>query len=98
MGHPCPAMLVIARNKSGQIQAVQATYLDNETAQKIDKSIVKIQKQTFGVLHGAAVSIPGEKGAPTLIAEGTETGLFFVLIMMAKILEQIGLLRMQQEG
>jgi len=70
-----PAMLVIARDKLGQIQAVQATYLDKTTAQKIDKSIAVTQKQTFGLLQGTTVSIHREKGLPILIAEGTETGL-----------------------
>jgi conjugative relaxase-like TrwC/TraI family protein len=70
-----PAMLVIARDKKGNIQAVQATYLDKETAAKIDKSTVKIQKQTFGVLSGATVNINSNGGDRTLIAEGTETGL-----------------------
>lgn len=70
-----PAMLVVARDESGQIRAVQATYLDESTAQKIDKSIATIQKQTFGLMKGATVNFNGEKGAPTLIAEGTETGL-----------------------
>jgi conjugative relaxase-like TrwC/TraI family protein len=70
-----PAMLVIARDKKGNIQAVQATYLDKETAAKIGKSIIKIQKQTFGVLNGTTVNINSNKGDRTLIAEGTETGL-----------------------
>jgi hypothetical protein len=74
-GKTFPALLVIARNKSGQIQAVQATYLEASTAQKIDKSIVTLQKQTFGVLRGATVNFQSKKGAPTLIAEGIETGL-----------------------
>ncbi len=74
-GKTLPAMLVVARDKSGHVQAVQATYLDKDTAKKIDKSIAEIQKQTFGSLQGATVNIQGEKGAPTLIAEGIETGL-----------------------
>lgn len=74
-GKTYPAMLVIARDKKGEIQAVQATYLDPNTATKIDKSAIRIQKQTFGVMKGAAVTIEGQKGAPTLIVEGTETGL-----------------------
>lgn len=74
-GKTYPAMLVIARDKMGKIQAVQATYLDPNTATKVDKSNVKIQKQTFGVMKGATVTIKGEKGVSTLIAEGAETGL-----------------------
>lgn len=74
-GKTYPAMLVLARDKTGKIQAAQATYLDPNTATKVDKSDVKIQKQTFGVMKGAVVTIKGHKGAPTLVAEGTETGL-----------------------
>lgn len=74
-GKTLPAMLVIARNKSGEVCAVQATYLDKLTAQKIDKSIASIQKQTFGLVNGSTVNFNGEKGKPTLIAEGIETGL-----------------------
>lgn len=74
-GKTHPAMLVIARDHQGNIKAVQATYLDPATATKVDKSQVVIQKQTFGAMKGAAVTIEGKKGAPTLIAEGIETGL-----------------------
>lgn len=74
-GKKLPAMLVVARNLSGEIRAVQATYLDAESAKKIDKSIAAIQKQTFGLVKGSTVNINGDKHAPTLIAEGTETGL-----------------------
>lgn len=74
-GKTYPTMLVIARDSKDKIQAVQATYLDPNTANKMNKSTIKIQKQTFGVMKGSAVTIKGETGAPTLIAEGTETGL-----------------------
>ena len=74
-GKKLPAMLVVARNQSGEIRAVQATYLDAASAKKIDKSIAAIQKQTFGLVKGATVNINGDKHAPTLVAEGTETGL-----------------------
>ncbi len=70
-----PAMLVIARDHQGNIKAVQATYLDPDTATKVDKSQIAIQKQTFGVMKGSSVTIPGEKNSPTLLAEGIETGL-----------------------
>lgn len=73
-----PAMLVIARDKEGNIKAVQATYL-NQNAKKIDKETHAIQKQTFGVLIGASLSVKaskiGSKPSTTLIAEGVETGL-----------------------
>ena len=54
---------------------MQATYLDPDTATKIDKSQIVVQKQTFGVMKGSSVTIPGEKNSPTLLAEGIETGL-----------------------
>jgi hypothetical protein len=41
----------------------------------VDKSKVAIQKQTFGIMKGSAVTIQGDKNAPSLIAEGMETGL-----------------------
>jgi hypothetical protein len=74
-GQTHPAMLVIARDHNGNIKAVQATYLDPATAAKVDKSKVSIQKQTFGVMKGSSVTIQGDKNAPTLVAEGIETGL-----------------------
>lgn len=74
-GKTLPAMLVIARDHQGNIKAVQATYLDPDTATKIDKSQIVVQKQTFGVTKGSSVTIPGEKNSPTLLAEGIETGL-----------------------
>ncbi|MHB1949562.1 MAG: AAA family ATPase, partial [Gammaproteobacteria bacterium] len=70
-----PAMLVIARNARGEIKAVQATYLDPKLANKVNKNDIKIQKQTFGVLNGASVSVVGQTKGKTLIAEGIETGL-----------------------
>lgn len=74
-GQTHPAMLVIARDHQGNVKAVQATYLDSITETKVDKSKVAIQKQTFGAMKGSSVTIQGDKNAPTLIAEGIETGL-----------------------
>jgi hypothetical protein len=74
-GKTLPAMLVIARNAKGDIQAVQATYLDKKTENKVNESNIPVPKQTFGSLKGAALTIKGFRDAPTLIAEGTETGL-----------------------
>lgn len=74
-GNTYPAMLVIARDENGKIKAVQATYLDPNTANKIEPSSVEVQKQTFGVMKGASVSIKGVRDETTLIAEGIETGL-----------------------
>ncbi len=71
-----PAMLVIARDHLGNINAVQATYLDPETANKVDKSLIQVQKQSFGVLKGSLVTLhKGEIDSHTAIAEGIETGL-----------------------
>ncbi len=69
-----PAMLVLVRDKDGNIRAVQATYLDSD-CKKIDKNSHAIQKQTFGVLGGSAVTVKGTKSGSTLIVEGVETGL-----------------------
>lgn len=75
-GQTHPAMLVIARDHLGNIKAVQATYLDPVTGKKVDASTITVQKQSFGSLKGSTVTLGNsEKGAPTLIAEGMETGL-----------------------
>lgn len=74
-GKAFPAMLVIARDHTGHVKAVQATYLDPVTAKKIEKTDTGIQKQTFGMMKGAAVTLAGKKDAPTLVAEGIETAL-----------------------
>lgn len=73
-GKSLPAMLVLARNKAGVVQAVQATYLDKENGNKFDKKTVNVVKQTFGNLQGATVNIGTLKGT-TLITEGIENGL-----------------------
>lgn len=67
-------MLVIARDKEGNVKAVQATYLDS-TGKKIDKNLHAIQKQTFGLLSASVVTVKGTKSRSVLIAEGVETGL-----------------------
>ncbi len=74
-GNSYPAMLVIARDAKGEIKAVQATYLDPKTANKINKDDIKISKQTFGILAGASVTVDGKNSNKILVAEGTETGL-----------------------
>ena len=71
-----PALLAIARNKEGHIQAVQAIYLDKDTGYKAKVSVVK---QTWGSLAGAAVdmSVSSSSTPPgvTYLAEGIETAL-----------------------
>ncbi len=74
-GNSYPAMLVIARDAKGEIKAVQATYLDPKTANKLNRDDIKISKQTFGVLAGASVTVDGKNSNKILVAEGTETGL-----------------------
>jgi hypothetical protein len=70
-----PALLVVARDRHHNIQAVQAIYLDKDTANKIDKSQVDIQKQSFGKIASSTVKIPGTQEGSVLVAEGPETGL-----------------------
>ncbi len=69
-----PALIAIAKNKDGEVQAIQATYLDTDTANKANLSVVK---QTFGVLKGAVVSLQegSSRQHPVMYAEGIETAL-----------------------
>jgi conjugative transfer relaxase protein TraI len=74
------AMLACGRDKDGNIQCVQATYLDSKTA---DKANVAVKKRTYASPSGASVLLqrqdPGLKNniinKMTFIAEGVETGL-----------------------
>jgi len=70
-----PAFLSIARDKDTQIQAVEAVYLDEKTAQKAVMDIKA--KKSFGIKKNACVVINEGHGrdAVTYIAEGIETGL-----------------------
>lgn len=78
-----PALLALARNQDGQVQAVQAVYLNADTAGKAEAPVIK---QTWGVLAGSAVDLSPPKvrnkrltniKAPSLtyLAEGIETAL-----------------------
>lgn len=69
-----PALIAIARNIGGGIQAVEAIYLDPKTANKAN---VPLSKQTIGPKKGAAVAInqANKTNAATLVAEGVVTGL-----------------------
>ncbi|MBM3894784.1 hypothetical protein FJ366_04285, partial [Candidatus Dependentiae bacterium] len=76
-----PAMLLVGKDKAGNVQVVQATFLDQATKNKPQK--LPVSKQTIGVISGAAVHLSlskeGEKSVDettkSYIAEGAETGL-----------------------
>ena len=69
-----PALLVLATNKTKEIEAVQTIYLDEKTANKAD---LLVKKRTFGrVRFGASVCLnQGKNANETYIVEGPETGL-----------------------
>lgn len=70
-----PALLAIARNKDNQVQAVQAIYLNEATA---NKSEVEVVKQTWGVLADSSVDLSPDKNkahSAVYLAEGVETAL-----------------------
>ena len=68
-----PALLVISKNNQDEIQAVQAIYLDKNTANKAD---VEVKKQSFGVIKGSSVTLQtGKASNKILFCEGVETGL-----------------------
>ena len=70
------ALLVVAKDSADKIQAVQAIFLDGETARKAD---VPVKKQTWGRPSLGAVtfgqSIPSGATSKTYLAEGAETAL-----------------------
>lgn len=70
-----PALLVVAENRAGRVQAVQAIFLDPDTAQKAD---VPVKKQTWGRPsqgHVILAEPKQPKGDITYLAEGAETAL-----------------------
>jgi conjugative transfer relaxase protein TraI len=78
-----PAMLSLGRDKDGNVQCVQATYLDLKTANKAD---LNIKKRTYSSPSGASVLLgsheddrainnKNKKNSLTFVAEGVETGL-----------------------
>ncbi|HUX78500.1 MAG TPA: AAA family ATPase, partial [Alphaproteobacteria bacterium] len=68
-----PCLIVAARSKEGDVTAVQLTFLDPTTAQKAD---IPVQKRSYGLLKGSAVTIQENKASNILfIAEGIETAL-----------------------
>ena len=69
-----PCLMVAARSNTGDLTAVQLTFLDPKTANKAD---VPVQKRSYGLLKGSAVTIQSGKDSNhlLLIAEGVETAL-----------------------
>lgn len=67
-----PALLIVARDKSENIQAVQAIYLDKQTGNKAD---VEIKKQSFGVLKDALFCANKTLSTSSIICEGPEDAL-----------------------
>jgi hypothetical protein len=71
-----PALLVVGKDDNNQVQAVQAIFLDEKTANKAN---VIVKKQTWGSSAKVAVQLgkPAMRGAasPTYLAEGAETAL-----------------------
>lgn len=69
-----PALLVIAKDKEGKVQGVQAIFLDENTGNKAD---VKVKKQNWGSTgSGGSVDIGDPvKAEFVCLAEGPETGL-----------------------
>lgn len=69
-----PGLLAFARNETGQINHVQVTRLDEETANKTKKC--KVVKQTYSANNGFAVNLNHRgEGDLTYYTEGVETGL-----------------------
>ncbi|MEI8055095.1 MAG: Ti-type conjugative transfer relaxase TraA [bacterium] len=71
-----PAMLSIGRDRDGNVQCVQATYLDPNTSNKAD---LDVNKRTYASPSGALVHLQKQGAAieskTSYIAEGVETGL-----------------------
>lgn len=73
-GKSTPCLMVAARSNTGDITAVQLTFLDPKTANKAD---IPVQKRSYGLLKGSAVTVQAGKDSNHLlfIAEGVETAL-----------------------
>lgn len=68
-----PALISIAKSQKGEVQAVQAIYLDPNTANKAD---VLVKKRTYGRMRfGAGVYSGVENSKEVYLAEGPETAL-----------------------
>ncbi len=70
-----PALLVVAKDSADKVQAVQAIFLDPETAKKAN---VPVKKQTWGRPSQGCVNLANTKldnTGMTYLAEGAETAL-----------------------
>jgi len=67
-----PAVLFAATDKNGQLQAVQAVFLDPTTG---NKAALDVVKKTYGPIRGAAVELQKGKDGIVTLAEGPETAL-----------------------
>ena len=69
-----PALLVVAKDSEEKVQAVQAIFLDKETAKKAD---VSLKKQTWGRPSQGSVALVESAASRniTYLAEGPETAL-----------------------
>jgi len=66
------ALVAIATNATGEIQAVQQVYLTLDGKKAAGLSV---PKRTNGSMNGAAVQLPGDPRRPIVLAEGPETAL-----------------------
>ena len=69
-----PALLAAGRNVKGQVQRVQAIYLDEESANKAD---LAVKKRSYAIAQGSSVNLSRniKNKQVTYLAEGVETGL-----------------------
>jgi hypothetical protein len=69
-----PALLAIGRNEKGQVQRIQAIYLDSETAGKAN---LNVNKRTYALAPGSSVNLSRnvKNKQVSYLAEGVETGL-----------------------
>jgi putative DNA primase/helicase len=64
------ALVVVAKDSTGSIQAVQRVFLEDDM-----KAPIKINKRTNGSLESATVRLPARLGIELVLVEGPETGL-----------------------
>ena len=82
------ALIVIAKNSKGSVNAIQAIFLDEDGRKLKGKSEITgadlLSKQTFGIAKSmpASIGASGKKEGVTFVAEGIETAL--------SVLEAIG--------
>ncbi len=68
------AVIAVARNKNGKVNAVQVTYLNSTTADKARD--LSVSKRSIGVVKGSFVELTKNISSSTVfIAEGVETAL-----------------------